>query len=286
MNKDRYLIIGGDSIVGQHLKSQYNKRNSQVLYTTRRKDAQGEDMLFLDLSEHNDAWKPPYEFKAIFFCAAITSMDYCQRHKEESRNVNIDNTINIIEKISAHGIPIIYLSSTQVFGTGHYPDESVSVCPVNEYGYQKSKVEEKIIDLGQIHAVARITKVVHKKYSLFKDWVSKLKSGHTIHAFTNYFFSPVSVDFLGEILIRIAEYENRGGIWHVSGNKDISYYDAARIISQTIGVSPGLVKGVDVHEYLENIPVTSSTVLRCNRIISELGVHPPDVVNTIKQVVI
>ncbi len=280
----RYLIIGGDGTIGSHLCRLLNKLKKPFLYTSRRptNKKNANNILYLDLSKDISNWQPPENIKTAFFCAGITSMEFCENNIDVSRTINVINTIKIIQKLSNKNIPVIFLSSNQVFnGVYPYPDENTLTSPRTVYGCQKKEVENFIKKSGKNNFIVRITKVIHNNYGLFNKWISSLRKGIPISAFSDYLFSPVPISIVGNILINIAN-SNKNRVWHISGNKDISYYDAATLIAKSIGADVSLIQSNKARDILKNAYLPPSTVLECNRLKSNFGITPPDVKITIK----
>lgn len=278
-----YLIIGGDSFIGRALRDHIIKEKKPVFWTTKRKIASKNR--FLDLASDRIVWKPPPEVKAAFFCAAVTSILECEKKPEETRKINVDNTLKIIRILNERSIPIVYLSSSLVFnGEDCYPDESADTSPVTEYGYQKNLMEKELINLNPAHTIVRLSKVISENFPLFEIWIKKLKQKKEIEAFGDYYFSPVSVGYVARVLFDIARGQ-KGGVWHISGNRAVSYYEAALVIAEEIGVSSRLVVEKSAREVLDNALLSQLTVLKCSRLESCFGVSAPEVMETIKKAV-
>lgn len=272
-------------MIGRHLYERLKRTGKQVLYTTRRKREQKNNSIYLDLEENPVSWVPPEGIKTAFFCAAQTSTIFCEQNMDTSRKINVVNTIKIIEKLSQKKIPVIFLSSNQVFdGVFPYPDETFPTSPKTVYGYQKLQVEEYLKNIPFKHSIVRVTKIIHPKYPLFNNWVSSLKQEIPISPFYDSFFSPVAIDYFVTVLLKLAEVKE-GGTWHVSGNKDLSYYEAALIIAKTIGADPNLVKQGKAEDKIKDFYHTQSTVLKCNRVESRFGIKPPEVGKIIEKIV-
>jgi dTDP-4-dehydrorhamnose reductase len=72
------------------------------------------------------------------------------------------------------------------------------------------------------------------------DWQEKLQAGHEVHAFSDMVMAPVSISTVKCALAFLAA-KRRGGIWHVSGEDNISFFEAGRHLAHRIGVPPALV---------------------------------------------
>jgi nucleoside-diphosphate-sugar epimerase len=108
-NIQQYLIVGGDSMIGRYLYNRLKKHGEQVLYTTRRKSVHKDSAVYLDLENNIETWMPPKGITTAFFCAAKTSITFCERHANESRKTNVVNTVKIIEKLSQKGIFVVFI---------------------------------------------------------------------------------------------------------------------------------------------------------------------------------
>jgi dTDP-4-dehydrorhamnose reductase len=284
-SKQIYLIVGGESIIGQCLCDHLKQMGRKVIYTTRRRRSQKENSIYLDLEDNIDHWVPPRGIKTAFFCAAATSMEFCEKNINATRKINVVNTIKIIETLSQKKIPVVFLSSNQVFdGVSPYPGETSFTMPETEYGCQKLEVEERLKNIELNHSIVRATKIIYPNYPLFNNWISSLNQGIPIYPFNDLFFSPVLIDFFVTVLVKVAGVKE-GGTWHVSGNKDLSYYEAAVLIAKISGADPNLVQHSKARDKLKDFYCTQSTVLKCSRVESRFGIKPPEVGETIKNAV-
>ena len=114
--------------------------------------------------------------------------------------------------------------------------------PLNEYGRQKVKAEQKIIKLGGV-AIVRLTKVLSRNTPLISDWIKKLKAGKKIYPFSDAYFSPISIKYATNAIAKVGS-NNRTGIFNISGNDDISYYDFARTLAIKLNGVDDLVRPV------------------------------------------
>ncbi len=276
----QYLVIGGDGFVGKQLRSHIIGEGHSVLWTSKKKGTPKDQ--YLDLCAESITWEPPDGIKAAFFCAGKTSILECEKNPDETGKVNVENTLRIMDRLEHKAIPVVYLSTSLVFnGEINYPDEFCKTSPVTVYGLQKDQVEKELLNLSPIHSVVRLSKVISSEYPLFQTWISKLKQEKEIEAFCDYYFSPVAVETVVRRLLDIAELE-KGGIWHVSGDKAISYYHAALTLAESIGASSNLVIKRYAEKTLDKIFFSPITVLNCTMMKDYFGFSAPSVENTLK----
>ena len=108
--KDKILIVGVDSFIGKSLAIHCFANKIKFIGTTRRLKRVNDINKFLDLNlEPSLVWFPN-DFSTAIICAGITSIEYCQKNPELSRNVNVINTVNINS-----GLVITFATSYQNF---------------------------------------------------------------------------------------------------------------------------------------------------------------------------
>src|SRR5262249_34337908 len=108
----RALIVGGDSLVGSALQAHCRKGGTAVGLTSRRPGTGG---IRLDLSNPDFSPLAQADYQVAFLCAAVTSMQACQAKPEASRRINVDNTLELMQRLAGRGTHCVFLSSSQVF---------------------------------------------------------------------------------------------------------------------------------------------------------------------------
>ena len=246
----RALVVGGDSLVGSELQGHCRKLGLTVEATSRRAGAgQAPGTAFLDLGDPDFTPLQHGTYDVAFICAAVTSMQVCQREPALSRRINVDNTLSFMRRLADRGTHMVFLSSSQVFdGETPMPDEAAPTAPKNEYGAQKLAVEEAIERQALPVAVLRVTKVLaDQPVGVFKGWFEALAKGQPVQAATNMALSPVMVADVAEAAERLAAGRHRG-VWHLGSSDDIGYFDAARLMAATRHLPVSLVRGEELTE--------------------------------------
>ena len=236
-----YLIIGGDSTIGQTLSKYWEENSIQHIVTTRNFRSINESRLYLDLMDENLPDFTKHQFNAVIFCAACTSLDYCKTNPKISRQINVDATIKLASLFNKYNSHLIFLSSNQVFdGLKPFRKTCDLTCPVSEYGRQKVLAENYFRKISNT-AVLRLTKVIHHNIPLLQHWETKLKADEFIEAFVNVYISPITLENVILNINDIVKF-HKSGIFHLSGLKDISYYDFAKNYFEFIPNSKFLIK--------------------------------------------
>ena len=219
-----------------------------------------EGLLFLDLSQPPERWPTLPSCNAAVLCAAITSLEKCRQDPAGTRSVNVLHTLELARRLAARGCFVVFISSNLVFdGTrpNRKPDEPH--CPQNEYGSQKAEAEKGLLGLGCPVAIVRLTKVFHPNLPVLQKWIASLDSGQPVRPFTDMVCSPITLDATVNAIAQVAG-RRKGGIWQLSGSKDISYANIARQIARLRNYQPSLVQPTSAKAagYPESLPAHST----------------------------
>ncbi len=277
-----YIVIGGDGFLGRSIAETLKKAGNKVITTSRKKQNISDSCIYLDLKDDISLWEVQENFDAAFFCAAVTSIEECRIHPNETGIVNVENTISLAAKLLRKDVFIIFPSTNLVFD-GQSPNRKVNdlVCPCVEYGRQKAVVEKWLSDTGQNVSIVRFTKILGSQTVLINKWIEQLKNKIAIHPFSDMLLAPIPIDFASKVMIETAD-KKRSGIWHVSAKEDITYEQLARHIARKAGADQAYVQPVKAKgsgSEFESIP--KHTTLDTSATEKEFGFIHPDVWDTI-----
>ena len=154
------FIIGASGLVGsnclRHFTEQgWNVKGSYFSFPTA-------NCVFfntLDLAHPDNFdlinWKP----NIIVHCGALTHVDYCEQHPEESYEKTVQSTLNIISLAKACDAKLVYLSTDYIYDGAKGPYQEVAaINPISVYGKHKLLAEERVLELAN-SLVIRITNV-------------------------------------------------------------------------------------------------------------------------------
>lgn len=235
-----FLIVGGDGTLGTALQSAPT-RPTEVVATSRR------DALFsyrVDLGDSPDSWQLPDHIAGAVLCAAVTSIEACQRDPAGTRAINVTATVELARRIRSRGGHCVFLSTNQVFdGSRPFRREDEPPCPLTEYGRQKAEAEAELLAAG--HGVLRLTKVFAAVPKLFRGWREELLSSRAIRPFEDMVFAPVEVKIAA---VSIWELVTSGasGVVHLSADADLAYATVAGRLAARLGVPASLVQPTTV----------------------------------------
>jgi len=250
------LIVAAESILGRPLFTHLRERGWEVLGTTHRVDSRV-DLVQLDLARPWDAQARHERLQrmlvsrpAVYLFGARPGYKDCEQDPAGTWRINVTGTVDVAAGAIRQGAFVVFPSSSAIFGgagTENAPGEALAPVPASEYGRQKVATEQAIAGLvpkaqGDAGAaILRITKVAAAGDKRFKEWLQDLSRGAAIQASRDVMLAPVSMACVVRSLRQIGE-RRRSGTFHLSGDRDVSYYDFARMIASALGRDPELVR--------------------------------------------
>ncbi len=141
----RVLLTGGSSLLGKYLtESKPDNVDLSSTWFTRYIPACTYQLNACDKSQ------VAYVFEqakpdVVIHCAAVGSVDYTESHYDETRQVNVLGTENILKAAQDANALFVYISTNAVFSGKNPPyDEDDNRNPVNAYGRIKREAENVV----------------------------------------------------------------------------------------------------------------------------------------------
>jgi dTDP-4-dehydrorhamnose reductase len=178
----------------------------------------------------------------LVLAAAMTRLADCRANAAAAHRINVEAPVQIAESALRRGGFVIFLSTNQVFDgsrAGFRSDEAVHPCSV--YGKLKAEAEKRLCSLGDQVAIVRLSKTIGPHLRLFQDWQESLVAVRQIEAFTDLVMAPVSIDKVAAGIEAIGMVR-AGGVWHLGGRQDISYFEVACHLAGRLGLAQSLVR--------------------------------------------
>ena len=174
---NKYLIVGGDSQIGQALAAFWKAIGYEFHYSTRRKDQVSSNRPYIDLDRQIKKHQL-IGYGPSVICAAESRVILCENHAERTRKINVKSTVQLANYLIDAGSYVLFISSNRVFN-GLRPNQSKHdlVDPCTEYGRQKVQAENLILKKGN-SGVLRITKVQKDNDELSESWRNSLEQGN------------------------------------------------------------------------------------------------------------
>jgi dTDP-4-dehydrorhamnose reductase len=240
------LIVGGDSRLSNEFV--LLAEGEEVISTTRRLG--NSKSIYLNLSEVGD-FKIPNNVDSAIIMAGVTSYDECINNYDYAYNINCVSVPALISELLNRDIFTCFISSNTVFKSSNkIPDELDLPNPGFKYANMKYETERAITNIS-IHlqkqhllSVLRMTKNVSCYTRPFDQWIINIKNKQEFMAFEDLYFSPIRFYDSANVVKKIIETKSPG-VFHISGEKDISYSDFALNLLDYLGVKNNIVKSVE-----------------------------------------
>lgn len=242
------LIIGHDSTIGSALGSHLNQLGYKVLSTTRRRQlADNTSIFYLDLLKAKK-----FKFNAIvdtvYLCAGNTNIASCEQNPNQSHQINVTAQNQLATYFLNQGAHVVFLSSNGVFdGKSYNYTEQSKPNAITTYGKQKAAAEQMLLSQSDKISILRPTKVLSPTNQLICHWIRRLSASHPIEAFLNVTFAPVPVNQVSTCLTILGE-QKLPGIYHLSGAKDLSYFEFSLQLARLMGVDKNLIKPITLEK--------------------------------------
>ena len=252
------LIVGADGEIATALSASLRARDWPVTDTSRRGTP---GAVPLDLSADPATWPTLPTVDVAVICAGFSNIAACMRDPAGSAEVNVTATAVLAERLAGQGTRVLFLSSNQVFdGATPRRSRDDATCPVSEYGRQKARTEQAVLDLEGQGTVLRLTKVLTPSLKLLRAWQAASVRGESVTPFPNFPLAPVPLSLVVETATAILR-DGVSGLFQCSSADDVTYVALAQAMATRFGFDANLIRPTDAKAEalgFDRLPVFSS----------------------------
>lgn len=227
----KLFITGASGLLGCNLSFAAAQAGHSVLaaYNEHAVSIRGCSTIHIDLLNPDFLKIRDFGPDCIVHCAALTNVDICEQNHELAHALNVEATERLARYANSSHTRLIFISTDSVFdGKNPFHNEEETPHALNYYAQTKIDAE-KTVRTHENHAIVRTNFYgfnIRGKQS-FSEWLhAKFMNRESIPAFTDFFFSPIIVNNLAEVLVELAGNRFTGTL-HVAGNGRISKYEFA-----------------------------------------------------------
>lgn len=284
----KILITGANGLLGQKLVELcLQTQNVEVLALARGENRniikQGYAYADVNLLDSVALEKAFVDFKpeAIIHTAAITNVDYCESHKAECDQLNIEVTQFLWNLCKKYNVFMTHLSTDFIFdgkkGTQYTEEDDPN--PLSYYGKSKLASEQIFTNDDKKHwAIARtilvyglVNKMSRSNIALWV--VESLKNNKPLKIVTDQFRSPTLAEDLAKGCLQLTLSQSQG-IYNVSGDEYISVYDFVMEIVNVFNLDASLVEATDSKKLAQPANRPPSTGFVLDKIKNKTGYEP------------
>ncbi|MBQ8847322.1 MAG: dTDP-4-dehydrorhamnose reductase [Candidatus Gastranaerophilales bacterium] len=167
----------------------------------------------------------------IIHLAGYTNIDQAEDNPELAFNVNQLGTRNIAHIAKKHNIPILYVSTDNVFdGTSETPYKPTDATnPINTYGKSKLAGEKEIIKATKKHYILR-TSWLYGAGGYVDAMLTFSNFRKEISVVNDQIGCPTWTDDISRKIVEIIKENKPYGIYHVSSSGSASWADFTKKI--------------------------------------------------------
>lgn len=266
----RALVVGATGLLGHGLWREWSRRAGwEVVATARAASLPGLEAVDVEDRAAFGALVERVKPRVTVLLASNPHVDYCERHPEQTRKLNVDATVAAAASAAAAGSKFVFFSSDYVFDgkAGPY-GEADPPNPINEYGRQKLESERGVARACPDSLILRISGLFGwelRRKNFVLQVVDALKAGRKLTAASDIRYNPTYAPNLAAVLAELVEKDCRG-IYHAAGAEEFSRYDFAQEVARAFGLDDPLIEAVKQAELRSPTPRPLHTSLRTDKV--------------------
>lgn len=156
------LIFGASGLVGSNCQK-YFKMVSDWNVVGTYFSYQAEDTVYYDTlnpSNPDNFNVESFQPDVIVHCGALTFVDYCEDHVEESFKKTVTSTQTIVDLCKKYNSKMIFISTDYIFDGKEGPYlEDAAANPISVYGQHKYDAEQIVKENLEDYIIARVTNI-------------------------------------------------------------------------------------------------------------------------------
>jgi dTDP-4-dehydrorhamnose reductase len=282
----KILITGANGFLGHYLAGQLLQKNYTVIATGKGEcrlpfennpHFRYEPMDFTDPFAVHDVFTKHLP-AVVIHTGAMSKPDECEREQWQAYTTNVEGTVTLLLNAEEQKSFFIFLSTDFVFNgeRGMYSEEDVPD-PVNFYGKTKKEAEEAVKESAVDWAIARTVLMYGKppagRGNLLTVVKEKLEKGEVYSVVDDQVRTPTYVEDLATGIVSILE-RRATGIYHLSGNEQMTPYEMARKTAEYLGLDKKLLKKVTAADFSEPARRPLKTGFIIEKAKRDLGYEP------------
>ncbi|MCC6723315.1 MAG: NAD(P)-dependent oxidoreductase [Saprospiraceae bacterium] len=235
----KLLITGASGFLGWHLCR--HAPDGWNIVGTYHGNASGlfpkTPALQLDLQDKDAMWQAMKSQKpdAVLHLAAASNPAHCEANKAESRELNVEATMNLAEFCAELRSKLVFTSSSQVYdGLQALNEEAPTPSPQNEYGKQKLEAEQRVQEILPEAAILRVAVMFGMAgpgtNNFLQQWLSAWQQGKEVTAFYDEIRSFLSGRSAAAGVFKVLE-KGAEGVFNLGGASAISRHAFAELAS-------------------------------------------------------
>jgi dTDP-4-dehydrorhamnose reductase len=238
----KVFISGASGLVGSNCLKHFLARGWETVgsyYSFETDDTVFYDTLMPDHPFNFDVAE--FAPGVIVHCGALTHVDYCEAHEEESYEKTVQSTINLVALAKSCNARLVYISTDYVFDgkSGPYKEDD-PVNPISVYARHKLQAEQIVLKEIPDSLVLRVTNVYGNELR-GKNFVARIIDqcvNHqklTLKLPYDQYASPVNAWDVARAMYLLLR-DHKQGIYNIAGT---DYLNRVELAERVLKYFPG-----------------------------------------------
>ena len=240
----KILITGATGFLGTKLYSMYKADKCYEVIGTYAHKA-GNSFIKMDVTDRGQTLEIIKDLHPdiVIHTVALSDPDFCEKHKDEAKKVNIEGTANVVTACKEVGARLDHISTIYVFnGEEEWYSEDMTPKPGNWYGETKLKAEEIVQTLPR-YGIYRSDKIFgFNGFDKENGYMSKIIKGVPFVVNSDLLAHPIFADDYVRAIQRMQELEEKG-ILHVGGRERMTKFELTKGLAKILG-KESIVQGI------------------------------------------
>lgn len=280
----KILITGGTGLLGKALIENNSDKVEMMATFVGDYDMKNTDQVRyqkLDIRDKDGYLRLFREFQpeVTIHTASIGSPDYAEKNKEETWEVNVGGTQNILSLCEEFDSKFIYISSNGIYDGNKAPyGEKNKAEPINYYGQVKLEGEKVTKKAKVSYAIVRPILMYgwnhpFERTNIITLALSKLQKGETMYVYEDVYTNPLFALSCAEAIWKLIGL-NKFETFNIAGKDRISVYEFVKKAAQIFGLSEKLVIPVKQGYFNELVPRPKDTSYNTEKMQRVLKLEP------------
>jgi len=270
----KILILGGSGFLGSYLKK--NSKRKIYFHGNKKKSFYN-----FDISKKiNIRFLEKIRPNIIINLISLTNVNLCQKNKKLAYKTNVNTQKNIVSYCKKNNTKLIYISTDQLYNSkrGYSSERNISL--LNYYSKTKFKAESLAKNCDSIILRTNFFGINRVKNIGLVNWlIESCKKKKKINLYNNVYFSPLNIDTLSKIILKIMT-SNKKGTYNLGSLNKISKKDFAVKVFRKLKINTSYDE-VKMNKSNPKRPLDMS--MNCNKFIKNFKIKLPNIENEIKK---
>ena len=231
----------------------------------------------LDLTDETAVTRAVAGHDVVVNCAGWTAVDDAETHEAEAYQANAVVPGLLARAVRAHGARLVQVSTDYVFD-GHASApyaENAALAPRSAYGRTKGAGEWAVRAEAPDHALVLRTAWLYGAHgSCFPRTIARVaREQGGLDVVDDQVGQPTWTRDVAELMVRLVSAGVPAGTWHATAAGQASWWEFARAVVSTAGLSAEIVRPTRSESFVRPAPRPSYSVLGHDRLVKS-GVEP------------